>query len=326
MVGKKYLILGGAGFLGSHMVRECASSGGSSDVRIFDNFSSGRLWHLENLEDKPNVEVVQGDIKDFEALSSCMKGVDVVYHFAANPDIAAAIEKPDIDFWEGTYLVHNTLEAMRINGARTLLYASGSGVFGDTGSLEVSEDYAPMRPISTYGASKLACEALICSYCHMFGLSAAAFRFANVVGAKQTHGVVYDFIRRLLANPRELFILGDGEQRKAYIHVMDAVSAMRTIERSSMSGFSVFNVAPRGELSVKEIADIVVEVMGPEGVEYTFAGGARGWKGDVPIVRLNSEAIRSKGWRSKLSSREAVHLAVHSILAAQDKHGFSGTV
>ena len=144
-----------------------------------------------------------------------------MFHFASNPDIAKAVTQPDIDFWEGTFLTQNLLEAMRVAGVPRLIYASGSGVYGDTGQTAVTETYSPLLPISTYGASKLACEALICSYTHMFDLHGVAFRFANVVGPRQTHGVAYDFIRRLREHPTPLEILGDGRQSKSYIHVDD---------------------------------------------------------------------------------------------------------
>ena len=169
-------------------------------VTVFDNFSSGREWHLgEPLlgGNARRVATVRGDVKDRPALTEAMRGHDHVYHFASNPDIARAAREPDVDFWEGTYLTQNVLEAMRVSGVRRLTYASGSGVYGDTGHTPVYEDFSPLLPVSTYGASKLAGEALICAYRHMFDLSAVAFRFANVVGPNQTHGVAYDFVRRL---------------------------------------------------------------------------------------------------------------------------------
>ena len=150
------------------------------------------------------------DLKNLDQLSEAIAGADVVFHFASNPDIARAATQPDIDFWEGTYLTQNLLEAMRVADVPRLIYASGSGVYGDTGETAVTETYSPLLPISTYGASKLACEALICSYTHMFDVHGTAFRFANVVGPRQTHGVAYDFVRRLLNDPTQLAMLGDG--------------------------------------------------------------------------------------------------------------------
>lgn len=318
-----YFIAGGAGFIGSHLAREI---GKSDDIKIiiYDNFTSGRMWHLDDLIERPNITVVKADIKDLDALTGAMKGADIVYHFASNPDIAKAMVQPDIDFWEGTYLTSNVLEAMRKNGVMRILYASGSGIYGDTGFLEVAEDYTPMLPISTYGASKLACESLICSYCHMCELKASVFRFANVVGPRQTHGVGYDFVRRLLVAPCELSILGDGTQSKSYIHVEDVISAMRLMEKIQEEKYSYHNVATLDYLTVTEIADLAVEVMGLSGVTYNYSGGSRGWKGDVPIVRLSSEKIRNQGWKNVRTAVEAMRDSLLSMKRDAQAGRFNG--
>ena len=247
-------------------------------------------------------------------LSRVMKKVDLVYHLASNPDIARSVRQPDIDFWEGTYLTNNILEAMRANGVKKIIYPSGSGVYGDIGKKEVAEDYSPLRPISTYGASKLACESLLSAYCHMFGMTASVFRFANVVGPRQTHGVGYDFIRKLGKNPRRLEILGDGRQSKSYIYVDDVIRAMRLVERKQKNGFDCYNVATIDYLTVTEIARIVVEIMGLREVKFEYTGGQRGWKGDVPVVRLNSEKIRKLGWKNQYNSMEAMIKAVEALI------------
>ncbi len=197
---------------------------------------------------------------------------------------------------------------------KRLLYASGSGVYGETGLLEVAENYSPMLPISTYGASKLSGEVLLCSYCHMFGIAGRAFRFANVVGPRQTHGVAYDFIRRLGEDPRRLRILGDGQQSKSYIHVDDVLDAMLLLHRLGGDGFNVFNVATADYLTVREIADVVAGALGIEGVEYEFTGGDRGWKGDVPVVRFNTSKIRGLGWTNRRTSRQAMADAVNAMI------------
>lgn len=321
----KYFVVGGAGFIGSHLVKTVLEKEPESHVVIFDNFSSGRMWHLEDVKDNGNLEIVKGDIKDFVDLRLASRETDIVFHFASNPDIARAVTEPDVDFWEGTYLTNNVLEAMRINGIKSIVYASGSGIYGDTGTLEVDEDYSPMRPISTYGASKLACEALICSYCYMFDMSAAALRFANVVGPHQTHGVGYDFVRKLMQEPSELPILGDGQQSKSYIHVSDVVSAMLMLAQSlPQNDIICCNVATEDYLKVIEIADIVTNIMNLQGVRYNFSGGDRGWKGDVPIVRFNTSRIRDLGWSNRFSSIEAMIDSVKSIYedARENKFGW----
>ncbi len=244
-----------------------------------------------------------------------MRGVDHVYLFAANPDIAAAIDDPGIDFWRGTYLAHNVIEATRINAVARLTYASGSGVYGDRGRQEVDERFGPLIPVSTYGASKLACEAMLAAYAHMFGIRANVFRFANVVGPRQTHGVTYDFVRRLLEDPNVLQILGDGSQSKSYIHVSDVILAILTVTYHGWEGFEVFNVGTGDYVTVTEIADLVVERMGLSAVSYHYTGGSRGWKGDVPIVRFRSDKLATLGWRCRLSSIEALLDSIDANIA-----------
>jgi UDP-glucose 4-epimerase len=312
-------ISGGAGFIGSHIAKKLLSDGEAHQIKIFDNFSSGTISHLTEIMDSPRLKVVDADIKHLGELTSAMAGSDLVIHFAANPDIAKAVKQPDIDFWEGTYLTQNILEAMRVNKVPDILYTSGSGIYGEVPGVNFSESFGPLFPISTYGASKLACEALISSYCHMFGMRGRAFRFANVVGPKQTHGVGYDFIRRLLANPAELRILGDGTQTKSYIYVDDVIAAMlmafKDMKREKAKMFDVFNVATDDYISVTAIADIACEIAGlkPSNVKYLYTGGDRGWKGDVPCVLFDVAKIKSLGWSSARSSADAIRDSIESM-------------
>ena len=246
-----------------------------------------------------------------------MAGHQVVIHLASNPDIARAAREPDIDFREGTYLTQNVVEAMRLTSVEHLLYASGSGVYGELGDYEVQEDYGPLLPISTYGASKLAGEALISSYCYMFGINGRAFRFGNVVGPRQTHGVGFDFIRKLNVDRSSLSILGDGSQSKSYIYIEDVIRAVLTAFERETKPFEVFNVATGDYITVKEIAELAIQSLGlePQNVTLNFGGGNRGWKGDVPVVRLNTDRIQALGWRCQRSSREALQYSMLSILS-----------
>ncbi len=307
-------IAGGAGFIGSHLTRELLRRSDQSVV-VFDNLVSGSVAHLEGLLDDPRLRLIQADLQDLEPVVEAMRGADHVYLFAANPDIAAAVEDPGVDFWQGTYLTHNVIEAARINGVSRITYASGSGVYGDLGEREVDELFGPLIPVSTYGASKLSCEAMLAAYAHMFGIHSVVFRFANVVGARQTHGVTYDFVRRLLDDPARLRILGDGSQSKSYIHVSDVVSAMLTLTDLGWEGFDVFNAGTGDYLTVTEIADLVVERMHLLDVDYEYTGGSRGWKGDVPIVRFNSEKLLTLGWCCRHSSTEALLDSIDANLA-----------
>jgi UDP-glucose 4-epimerase len=310
----RVLVLGGAGFIGSHVVGRLTARDDVERIVVFDNLSSGSRGRLGAALDDPRVTLVIGDAKDVSALREAARGVDLCFHFAANPDIAAAAATPDIDFIEGTVLAQNLLEALRTEGVGRLVYASGSGVYGDQGDRELTEDSGPMHPISTYGASKLGCEALISAYCHMFGLHASAFRFANVVGPRQTHGVTYDFVRKLRADPTSLEILGDGTQSKSYIHVSDVVDAMLLVAGQGRRGFEVFNVGTDEYITVTEIADLVVELLGLADVAYRYTGGTRGWKGDVPVVRFSSQRIRARGWHNAYSTRDALADAIRAEL------------
>jgi len=313
---QRYFIVGGAGFIGSHFTDRLLGQESAASVTLFDNFSSGREWHYEKHVKDPRLQVVRGDVKDLDALTTAMRGHDVVIHLASNPDIARAVTEPDIDFREGTYLTNNVVEAMRRSGTKALLYASGSGVYGDLGEWEAAEDDGPRTPISTYGASKLAGECLISAYCYMFDLTGRAFRFGNVVGPRQTHGVGFDFLRRLLADPHKLRILGDGTQSKSYIHVADILEAVLTAARQAESGFNVYNVATGDYITVTEIARLAVECVGldPSKVEFEYTGGDRGWKGDVPIVRLKTDRIRESGWCCQRPTREALRQSMMAML------------
>lgn len=320
---KKYFVAGGAGFIGSHLVKKLLLDKSIGKIIIYDNFSSGKKWHLESVLNDKRLEIICGDIKDLDQLTLSMNGSDVVYHFASNPDIAKAALEPDIDFWEGTYLTNNILEAMRKAGVFRLLYASGSGVYGETGQTAVIENHENMKPISTYGASKLGCEALICSYGHMFKIKGSAFRFANVVGPNQTHGVGFDFIRKLISNNSRLEIFGDGEQSKSYIYVTDVLSAMQLIENKQKEIFSTFNVSPPDYITVNQIADLICKIMELKDVKYFHTGGDRGWKGDVPVIRLDTKRIRSFGWKNEYSCKEAIEKSILSIYEDAKKKRFN---
>jgi len=312
----RFFLVGGAGFIGSHFTDRLLADPNVAGVTLYDNFSSGREWHYEQHLGDARLKVARADVKDIETLTAAMRGHDVVIHLASNPDIARAATEPDIDFREGTYLTNNVVEAMRTSGTTTILYASGSGVYGDLGEVEANEDYGPLLPISTYGASKLAGEALITSYCHMFDFTGRVYRFGNVVGPRQTHGVGFDFLRQLLKNPDKLKILGDGTQSKSYIHVTDVVNAVLLAAEESVDKFSAYNVATGDYITVSEIAELAVECAGlkPGSVEFEYTGGNRGWKGDVPVVRLNTDRIRGLGWRCSGGSRDALRRSMLAML------------
>ena len=307
----KAFVTGGAGFIGSHLVNRLLNSEKAERVVVYDNFTSGQRSYLQDLTSDRRLSVIEADLKDAGRVREAMVGCDTIFHLAANPDIAKAITQPDIDFWEGTYLTQNVLEAMRRTGAIVMFYTSGSGVYGEDSTVDFPESYGPCIPISTYGASKLASESLMAAYCHMFGFAARVFRFANVVGPRQTHGVGYDFIRRLKSDSRALRILGDGTQQKSYIHM----EAIFIVAANAIKPYEVFNVATDDYITVRQIADLAVAIAGlrRDEVRYDFTGGDRGWKGDVPIVRFDCSKIKALGWRNRRSSAEALSDAMEAM-------------
>jgi UDP-glucose 4-epimerase len=305
-------VAGGAGFIGSHTVARLLRDSGVDGVTVYDNLSSGDRKFLPTNE--PRLTLVEADLSSLDTLCVAMAGHDVVFHYASNPDIARAAREPDIDFWQGTYLTQNVVEAMRRTGVNEIVYSSGSGVYGDTGLKVLNEDHSPLLPISTYGASKLAGESLICSYCHMFGLRAWVFRFANVVGPRQTHGVVFDFVRRLKGDPVALAILGDGSQSKSYIYINDVLDGIWLARERARELYNYFNLSTDDYITVAEIADVVTETMGLPNVRRVYSGGDRGWKGDVPVVRLDTAKIRKLGWQAHRSAHQAIRASARDIL------------
>ena len=308
----KTFITGGAGFVGSHMVDAIIDQG---PLTVYDNLSSGSLDFLKDHLEHPNFSFVKGEVGDLAQITEAMAGHGRVIHYASNPDIARGMYETDLDIREGTILTYNVLEAMRVNQAQEILYTSGSGIYGDVGTLPTAEDFGPLMPISFYGASKLACEGLISAFCHQYGMKAYILRMGNVVGGRQTHGVGYDFIRKLKENPKSLEILGDGTQAKSYVHVSDVIGAMLYIMEHTNDTVNVFNVATDDVLDVTSIAKIVIAEMGLSNVELGYTGGDRGWKGDVPQVRLVLDKIHELGWYSRKNSAQAITASIQAMLA-----------
>jgi UDP-glucose 4-epimerase len=308
----RVFVIGGAGFIGSHLVSRLLKEPGVTQVTVYDDFSSGTRFHLQGSQFDPRMTIQQGDVSDVGEdadLIQSMDGHETVFHLAANPDISKAETDPELDFWEGTHLMQRTLEAVRVTGAERIVFFSGSGVYGENPLTSFMEDSITARPVSPYGASKLACEALISAYSAMFGINATIFRFANVVGPRQTHGVGYDFINRLKSNPLALSVLGDGSQRKSYVHVDDV---MRAIFSVPYEQYGVYNVASEDSVTVREIAELAVEISHTP-TEISYGKSDRGWNGDVPRIRLNCDKIRSLGWLPLMNSKQSMASAMQSI-------------
>ena len=309
----KYFVTGGAGFIGSNIVHKLLQDKNNC-ITIYDNFSSGRRSHIEDCLKDKRVRLIEGDLLNLSLLDRSIKGHDFVFHFAANADIAKSMIVTDLDLKLGIITTYNVVEAMRINGIKMIAYSSGSGIYGDVGKINTSENYGPLVPISMYGASKLGAEGIISAFSHLYDMKAWIFRFANMVGKRQTHGICFDFIRKLKQEPTRLEILGDGTQSKSYIHVSDVIEAMLFIIKNTKNKVNIFNVATDSYITVTEIAKIVVEEMGLNKVKFVYTGGDRGWKGDVPIVRFDLTKIHTLGWKAKYNSREAITLSIKELL------------
>lgn len=311
---KTYAVVGGAGFIGSHFVDRLASRGYL--IKVIDNFCSGTVEHISTHLNESYFTLFDLPVEETSELAEIFVGVDTVIHLASNPDIAAAMTNPRVDFVQGTVLTESVLEAVRLAGVKSVLYASGSGVYGEVDDRPICET-DKLLPVSPYGASKLAGEALLSSYAYMFDFKSLAFRFANVVGPRQTHGVGYDFVRRLSSNPRELTILGNGTQTKSYIHVEDIVEAVLYLESVNEQFFDVYNISTNDTLTVKQIAELSIRVLGIDisKVDLRFGSENRGWKGDVPRIFLSSEKILSTGWVANRSSEEAMRDALIAMKA-----------
>jgi UDP-glucose 4-epimerase len=314
---ERVIIVGGAGFIGSHFTDALLADERTTRLTLYDNFSSGQEWHYADHVDDRRLEVVRGDANDLPRLSEAMAGHDLVIHLASNPDIAAAMTDPAIDFDQGTLITHHVVEAMRRTGVPRIAYSSGSGVYGDLGEIEASEDHGPLVPVSTYGASKLAGETLISAYAHMFEMQGCAFRNGNVVGRRQTHGVGFDFVRRLRTDPTQLSVLGNGTQSKSYVLATDVVAAFLTaLDTPSDTPFRSFNVATGDYVTVREIVGLALEVLALDSgaVDVQYGDQPRGWKGDVPVVRLNTGRIRALGWAPSTGSAGALRASMRSML------------
>jgi UDP-glucose 4-epimerase len=310
----KNLVTGGAGFIGSHLVDELVRRG--DQVIVYDNLSTGFRRHLEIALDQNAVELVHADMLDQDKLNDAMRGVERVFHLAANADVRGGRANTLVDLEQNIIGTHRVLEAMRINGAREIVFTSSATVYGEPDIFPTPETYAPLQT-SIYGASKLAAEAMIQAYGEYFGIRSFSFRFVSWIGERYSHGVVFDFIKKLQANPRKLEILGDGNQKKSYLHVEDGVNAICKALDNMKDLKNVVNLGHSDYLNVVDLANIVVEEMGLSGVEYDFTGGVRGWLGDSPFVHLDISRIRNAGFEPHVSIEEGIRRTVRYLLSNQ---------
>jgi UDP-glucose 4-epimerase len=309
----KVLVTGGVGFIGSHIVNRLIRDG--YRVRVVDNLSSGRVENIKHHLESRSVELIVGDLKDPQVALRAVEGVDTVFHFAANPEVRVSTTNPDIHFNENIVVTFNLLEAMRRKGVKELVFASSSSVYGEPEEIPVDEN-APIRPVSVYGASKAACEALIHAYTKLYGVKAVVLRYANVVGPRLRHGVMWDLINKLIKNPAELEILGDGKQVRSYIYIEDAVEATISAWRRTEASYEVYNIASEDWITVNEVAEEVIKAMGLSNVKKIYKPVLHGvgWPGDVKKIVLRIDRIKRLGFEPMLRSRDAIKVSTQKIL------------
>ena len=310
----KALVTGGAGFIGTHLVRNLLERG--LEVVVVDNFTLGHKENVDCFSENANYKFYNINIEDTENFCDTLKDekFDIVYHLAANSDIQKGGRMPSVDFNDTFMTTYSVLELMRRNNIKNLFFSSTSAIYGDKQML-LTENLGDLKPISYYGGAKYASEGFISSYTFMNDLNTVVFRFPNVIGPNLTHGVIYDFVKKLRNNPNELEILGDGTQTKPYLYVTDLVEAitMFTLDMDIKKGVEVYNAGVETATSVTTIANIVCEELGYSIVKYNYTGGNIGWKGDVPKFQYDLSKIHDKGWSAKHTSDESVRDTVKYI-------------
>jgi UDP-glucose 4-epimerase len=306
---ERFFVIGGAGFIGSHLVDRLVQLG---EVTVFDNLSIGSREFIAGPLASGACRLWVGELADLDVLTRAMAGHDVVFHLAANPEARWGLQNPRLDLEQGTIATWNVLEAMRRKGTGKLVFASSGTVYGDTPELCGEMDLGHL-PISLYGASKLACEALVSAFVECFRIQAWTFRFGNVVGPRGTHGAALDFLKKLKATPGELEVLGDGHQQKPYVFVTDCVDAILFGLERAREALNVFNIAPPDLTSVRRIAELCVAASPSPNATIRYAGGTRGWPGDITCSRLDPEKLARLGWRASRTSDEAVAEAIRAL-------------
>jgi UDP-glucose 4-epimerase len=313
------VVTGGAGFIGSHVAERLLIEG--SKVHVIDDFSAGSMRNLEAVNMNPSLVITKADLKrPLKSLARIFAESDLIFHLAANPEVRVGETQPTVHFEENILATYNLLEAIRkTETPKTIIFASTSTVYGDALEIPTPETYGPLIPISTYGASKLACEALIMSYASTFNHHALILRLANIVGPRSGHGVIPDFVKKIRNNPNELTILGDGTQRKSYMHIEDCIDSIIHLTkkvRREKSRVDIYNAGSEDSITTKEIAEIVAQEMKVPDIALKFTGGVdggRGWRGDVKTMQLSILRLLQTGWKPKRTSEQAVRLTARAL-------------
>jgi UDP-glucose 4-epimerase len=302
-------VVGGSGFIGSHLVDRLVERG---PVTVFDNLSVGKREFIAAHLDAGRAALVVGDMLDLDALKSAMAGHDVVFHLAANPEARWGLERTRLDLEQGTIATYNALESARLSSVPRFVFASSGTVYGNVPEACGEMDLGNL-PISLYGASKIAGEALVSSYVECFGLKGTICRFGNVVGPRGTHGAILDFCKKLKAHPEYLDVLGDGRQAKPYLHVTDCTAGILHVLDNAKEPLAIYNLAPPDVTSVRRIAELCVAGSPYQTARIEYAGGTQGWPGDVPVSRIKPDRLTALGFSVRYTSDQAVEHAVKEL-------------
>jgi len=299
-----YFITGGAGFIGSSIADNLAEDP-KNKITIYDNMSTGYEEFLSGLKKRENVKIIIGDLLDEQKLNESIKGSEFVFHLAANADIRFGLQHPRKDLEQNTIATLDVLEAMRLSDIKKIAFSSTGPVYGEPSVFPTPEDCPFPVQTSLYATSKLAGEGLISSYCEGFGFTGYIFRFVSILGQRYTHGHVYDFCKQLMNNPDELTILGNGKQRKSYLHISDCINAIKTIIDKSTEKVNIYNLGTDEYCEVNQSVSWICEYLGLK-PELIYTGGDRGWIGDNPFVFLDCAKLKNLGWSAKLSIKESI--------------------
>jgi len=313
---QRAFVTGGAGFIGSHVVDRLVQDG--MHVVIYDNFRTGRRRFIERHSGNPRVELVQEDVLNLARLKDTMHGSDIVFHFQANADVRGGVHNSKVDLEQNTVATWNVLEAMRANHIRRIVFASSGTIYGEPDVFPTPEHYSPLQT-SLYGASKLACEAMIQAFASYGDWQYFIFRFVSWIGERYTHGVIFDFVKKLSLNPACLSILGNGRQRKSYLDVRDGVAGIFTAIENSGDKANILNLGHDDYMTVLDLAAEVVAAVGLTDVRFETTGGERGWLGDSPFVLLDTTRMKRFDWTPKVPISEGIRSTVSYLLNHRDE-------
>ena len=309
------VITGGAGFIGSYIAKKLVENG--TDTKVIDNLVTGKKENLSKCFDQDNFSFLEYDLGNLDGIEDHLSDADILFHFAADPEVRTGYSKPEDSFEQNIVNTFNLLQKIKQSKIKKIVFASSSSVYGDAKIIPTNEEYGPLCPISHYGASKLACEAMVSSFCHNYNIEGVILRPANVIGLRGRHGLIWDLVHKLKINQDELELLGDGKQTKSFIHISDAINGIFSSLNNLQDKVEVFNLGSEDSVEIMDVAKIVCKNMGLNEIKINLTGGVddgRGWKGDIRIAHLDITKLKNSGWIPKLSSINAADITSHEII------------